>query len=250
MRYLAAVMGTVFQLEVDDDVARAVVDEVFKMWTGVEERFSTFLSTSQISRIGRGELAIDDADPEVRQVLTMCEEIEETTAGRFSIRPGRPDGPGIDPAGYVKGWSVDEAALMLQARGVVDFMIYAGGDVFCSGSPTNDDQWRIGVRHPTEREAIGATISLNRGAVATSGEYERGSHIWGPRVSETSILGVTVVGPSLGVADALATAIFADQATTLDWLGLYPDYGIILFDVNGDVRWSASLAEIVEIPSP
>jgi thiamine biosynthesis lipoprotein ApbE len=69
-------------------------------------------------------------------------------------------------------------------------------------------------------------------------------------VPEASIIGVTVVGPSLGVADALATAIFADQAKSLDWLVRYPEYGIILFDAGGDVRWSSSLADIVEIPRP
>jgi len=57
------------------------------------------------------------------------------------------------------------------------------------------------------------------------------------------------MGPSLGVADALATALFSDQAADLDWLQAYPDYGLILFDATGEVRWSASLADRVEVPA-
>ena len=219
MRYSAAMMGTGFTVQVEDDIDRSVIDAVFAMWTDVEQRFSTFKPTSQISRIGRGELEIDDADPDVRQVLTVCEELEDSTAGSFSIRPGRPGGPGIDPAAYVKGWSVDTAALMLQVAGARNFMIDAGGDVFCFGAPLDDDAWRIGVRHPTVPEAVAAIVTMNHGAVASSGSYERGDHIWGPGVSDASIIGVTVVGPSLGVADALATAMFAAQAQTPDWFG-------------------------------
>lgn len=241
-------MGTVFTVRIDDEVNSTVVDDLFAMWTDIEERFSTFKPTSQISRLGRGELAIDDADPDVRQVLATCEEFEEATGGSFSIRQGRPGGPGIDPAGYVKGWSVDTAALQLLTAGVENFMIYAGGDVFCAGVPSDEDVWRIGIRHPRALDAIGAIVSMNGGGVATSSTYERGNHIWGSRVPDGSVIGVSVVGPSLGVADALATAIFADQATTLGWLASYPEYGIIVFDSIGEIRWSESLADRIEIP--
>jgi thiamine biosynthesis lipoprotein len=241
-------MGTVFTVRVEEDMDPTCIEDVFEMWADVEERFSTFKPNSQISRLGRGELARDDADADVRQVLIECEEFEEASAGTFSIRPGRPGGPGIDPAGYVKGWSVDEAALMLFVAGLENFVIYAGGDVFCSGQPSDDDAWRIGIRHPGTSDALGAIVSMNRGGVATSGIYERGDHIWGSRVSDGSVLGVSVVGPSLGVADALATAIFADQATSLDWLDAYPDYGIIVFDAAGGVRWSANIDNRIEIP--
>jgi thiamine biosynthesis lipoprotein len=242
-------MGTLFSVRVDDEIDPGAIHEVFAMWADVEERFSTFTPTSEVSRIGRGELAVDDAHRDVRHVLAACEEFEVATAGRFSIRPGRPGGPGIDPAGYVKGWSVDEAALMLRSSGATNFMIYAGGDVLCAGAPSDDDMWRVGVRHPAAPDSFGAMVSMNRGAVASSGTYERGNHIWGPNVSETTIVGVSVVGPSLGAADALSTAIFADQAANLDWLAAYPEYGIIVFDARGAVRWSASLADRVAIPA-
>lgn len=241
-------MGTVFAVRVDDDIDPAIIEGVFAWWEDVEDRFSTFRPTSQISRIGTGELTTDEADPDVRDVLSMCEELAESTGRRFSIRPGRPDGPGIDPAGYVKGWSVDEAGLILRVAGAENFIIYAGGDVLCAGRPSDEEAWRVGVRLPDAPNTIGAVVSLNRGAVASSGEYERGSHIWGQGIDEGSVLGVTVVGPELGIADALATALFADQAHTMDWLHAYPDYDVVLFDANRGVRWSERLGDRIEIP--
>lgn len=241
-------MGTVFTVRVDDDVDPETLAEVFDWLADVEDRFSTFKPASQISRIGRGELSVESADPDVRHVLAMCEEFESATEGRFSIRPGRDGGPGIDPAGYVKGWSVDEAGLLLRLAGAENFIIYAGGDVLCSGAPADDSAWRVGVRLPSSPDSVGAIVSLNRGAVASSGAYERGNHVWGPGVDEGEVIGVSVVGPSLGHADALATAFYADQAQNLGWMNGYPDYGVLVFDAEGGVRWSASIDGRVEIP--
>lgn len=248
MRRSAELMGTRFAVRVDDDIDPAAVADVFAMWADVEDRFSTFRPTSQISRIGRGELAADEADADVREVLTECEEFLETTGGRFSIRPGRPGGPGIDPAGYVKGWSADTAALMLRVAGAQNFIIYAGGDVYCSGAPDDRPRWQVGVRHPVWTDALGAIVSMSSGAIATSGAYERGDHIWGDRVSDRAVLGVSVIGPSLGKADVLATAVFSDQAVSLDWLGAHPGYGVIVFGADGDVRWSVEIDDLVEVP--
>lgn len=231
------VMGTVFSITADVDPP--VIDEVFAWWRHVEQEFSTFRPDSQISRIGRGELDPDDADPEVRHVLAVCAELEEATSGRFAIRPGRAGGPGIDPAGYVKGWSVDEAALMLQGAGVIDFALYAGGDVLCNGRPDDDDAWNLGIRLPDRPESVGAVITLNQGAIASSGAYRRGEHIWGS--ADGRLLGASVVGPHLGLADALATAVFAGQDQSFEWMAAYPDYSLVVFTADGQVLWSEAL---------
>ena len=115
---------------------------------------------------------------EVRQVLAHCAEIEEASGRRFAIRPGRPDGPGLDPAGLVKGWSVDEAAMILRGHGLRDFSIDAGGDVLCVGTPPDGGRWRVGIRHPQRPDtAVAAVVEIESGAVATSGTYFRGEHI-------------------------------------------------------------------------
>lgn len=238
-------MGTIFRIAVPDGTPAAIVDDAFAWLDGAEAMFSTFLPGSEISRIGRGELAVADASPEVRDVLARCEEMVEATGGRFQIRPGRPGGPGLDPAGLVKGWSVDEAALLLLGRGVGDFSIDAGGDVLCVGRPLDgDDRWRVGIRHPDRPEdTLAAVVTIPHGAVATSGTYFRGEHI--AAVAERTLASVTVIGPRLGTADALATALFADQARTLDWMADFPGYGVLVVGVDGSLRWTDDLDGIV-----
>lgn len=249
MRVIRPLMGTVFRLTVPDGTGEGPIDEVFAWLRWVEETFSTFRGDSEISRIGRGELAVDDACIEVRHVLARCDEFEEATGGRFSIRPGRPGGPGLDPAGLVKGWSVDEAALLLQRRGLADFSIDAGGDVLCVGRSPDGGPWRVGVRHPDRPEdAVGAVLEIREGAVATSGTYFRGEHIRG--TGERSLASVTVVGPRLGTADALATAVFADQAASLDWVAEFPGYGVMVMTIDGTLRWTEDLNGVVTAPSP
>jgi thiamine biosynthesis lipoprotein len=240
-------MGTVFRLEVPDGTPVGPIEEAFGWWEWVEATFSTFRPGSEISRIGRGELAIDHACREVRHVLARCEELEEMSGGRFSARPKGSSGPALDPAGLVKGWSVDEAALRLQARGLADFSIEAGGDVLCVGEAPGGGPWRVGVRSPSHPDtAAVAVIAIPRGAVATSGSYFRGEHIRGP--VERSLASVTVVGPQLGTADALATAVFADQAASLEWLRAVPGYGVMVVTATGRLRWTRDLDGVVVVP--
>ena len=239
-------MGTVFTITVFDGTPEVgAVDAAFDWLHHVEATFSTFREDSEISRIGRGDLLADDASRDVRHVLSRCAELEVATEQRFSIRPGRPGGPGLDPSGYVKGWSVDEAALGLRLAGVTRFTIDAGGDVLCVGRPPDGERWRIGVRHPDEPDKMGTVLSIREGAVATSGAYFRGEHIWGDHTADRTLTSVSVVGPSLGLADALATAIYGDQAASLSWMSHYPDYGVVLMTANNELRWTAVLERMV-----
>ena len=248
MRRIEHLMGTVFTIEVlDDERGPAAIDVAMAWLRRVEAAFSTFREDSEISRIGRGELDPDDASRDVRHVLSICEELEIATDHRFSIRSRRDGGPAIDPSGYVKGWSVDEAALVLRDGGATRFMIDAGGDVLCVGQPPSTDRWRLGVRHPTQPDAMGAVLRIREGAVATSGTYFRGDHIWGGGVGDRTVTSVTVVGKSLGTADALATAIYADQAESLAFMAQFPDYGVMLMTSDGELRWTEVLDQVVDI---
>jgi thiamine biosynthesis lipoprotein len=72
------------------------------------------------------------------------------------------------------------------------------------------------------------TVGLRDSAIATSGRYERGDHIWGNSGQSEEILSVSVLGPDLGIADALATAVFAVGLSNATWLNRFPDYGLIV----------------------
>jgi thiamine biosynthesis lipoprotein len=187
------VMGMPIVVEVRDG---EVGDAVFDWFRHVDETFSPYKDGSEVSRIRRGELALDDASDEVREVYARCDELRDETSGFFDI-----DAVDGDPSGYVKGWAVDRAAELLAG----EFAINAGGDIRTRG------RWRIGIQHPSERGAVAQVLEGDDLAVATSGAYERGEHVRDPHSGYTpaGILSVTITGPDLATADAYATAAFA-----------------------------------------
>jgi len=227
-RHVEHVMGTavVFDLPYGD-VGNAVAHAIeFLHW--VDATFSVYRANSQISRIARGDLDSDDANAEVRLVLGTCETLRSGTGSWFDHRPAS-GSRRLDPSGYVKGWSIDEAAMILRIAGVADFCISAGGDVRTAGEPEPGRRWRVGIRHPVDPSQSLVTISITDGAVATSGRYERGEHIWPPSRPGTSLLSATIIGPNLGTADALATAILAADGG-VNLAKRYPEYRCLTID--------------------
>jgi thiamine biosynthesis lipoprotein len=203
MQRVEHLMGMPIVLEVrDDEAPDAIVDEVFDWFRHVDETFSTYKASSEISRINRGELELEDASPDVAAIVERCDELRMTTDGYFDARSGGT----LDPSGLVKGWSVDRAAGILEDAGVREYAVNAGGDMRVRGGT-----WRLGIQHPRERLAVAAVIETSELAVATSGEYARGSHIVDPHTRQTpvGVLSVTITGPELATADAYATAAFA-----------------------------------------
>jgi thiamine biosynthesis lipoprotein len=197
------------------------VEPAFAWLREVDAVFSTYREDSEISRLDRGELTLAECRPEVDEVLTRCLALERATGGYFSARPaGR-----LDPSGLVKGWAVDRAADLLDAAGVREYVVSAGGDMRLRGT------WRVGIQHPLERQAVAAVVEATDLALATSGEYARGRHVLDPHTGEPSegILSVTISGPDLATADAYATAAFAMGAQIAPhWVARLRDYGALL----------------------
>ena len=201
-------MGIAIVVDIrDDHVEETDVDRAFDWLRFVDETFSTYKPESEICRIDRGELSAADAHPQVRAVLERCAELREETDGFFDARArGR-----LDPSGLVKGWSVDEAAAILERGGARSFAIYAGGDVIVRGQPEPGDRWHVGIRHPQHADKVAAVAEAMDLAVATSGAYARGDHVLDPHTGRppTGLLSVTITGSELATADAYATAAFA-----------------------------------------
>jgi thiamine biosynthesis lipoprotein len=244
-------MGTTISLtlwEPDHLLAGELARNFFGCIRRLEHLLSRFLATSQLSRFAAGELALDDADPALREVLTRCDALRILTDGCFEHEPRRRSGnrkdPVLDPNAFAKGWIVEEAASQLCVDGAEDFLVNAGGDVVVKrrdGSP-----WRIGIQHPTETHAALGTIELGSGSVATSGTYERGHHIRphrdaaepSPRNGE-AFTTVSVVGPDLAVADALATALWsAGVWLPRWWANVDTRYGVLAATEAGQILWS------------
>ena len=164
----------------------------------MDATFSTYKDDSEISRLNRGELALADAHPLVREVLDRCEELRAETAGYFDARAASPDS--IDPSGYVKGWSIDRAAALLDEAGVRNYAINAGGDIRVRGRAIPELDWRVGIEHPLLHDRLAAVVATDSCAIATSGAYARGAHVLDPhtRRPPEGVLSVTITGPELG----------------------------------------------------
>lgn len=213
------VMGTAVTFHSKVELPDDVVDEAMAHLDWVDDTFSTFKESSDISRINAGTLPVEEAHELVHHALLRCAQLEDRTDGAFDY--GR--GGTLDPAGFVKGWAVDGAASILRSADIDSFLIWAGGDIVAHASG-GTDPWRIGVRDPSDSAIAVDYIELTDGAVATSGTYERGNHIRGSTGAHAS---VTVTGPTLATADALATALFAIGLYEAEWLRRFPDHTVI-----------------------
>ncbi len=196
--------------------------------------FSLWKSQSPMSRLRRGEIGIDDAPGELAEVLTQCRAARVASHGWFDpwAMPG-----GVDPTGLVKGWAAQRALDVLDQAGVQAAMVNVGGDVAVSGRPEPRRPWRIGVRDPWHAQRVIAVVPTS-GAIATSGTYERGQHVLDPRTGRPSspVASATVIGPDLGLADALATAVAAAGEAGLDWFDDLDGYEALIVRHDGSLR--------------
>jgi thiamine biosynthesis lipoprotein len=171
----------------------------------VDAVFSTYREHSPISRLRRGEVELAELPPEVAEVLALCEHARTLTDGWFDpwAIPG-----GVDPTGLVKGWSVERALDDLVALGFGRLVINAGGDIATRGAPEEGVLWRFGVQDPHHAERLAGVVLVEH-AIATSGTYERGAHLYDPIAHRArhAVASATVVGPDLALADACATAL-------------------------------------------
>ena len=132
--------------------------------------------------------------------------------------------------GIGKGYAVDRAVAILRARGLTDFMVQAGGDLYVAGR-RGDRPWRLGIRDPRgAADKSFAALDLTDGTFSTSGDYERFfiadgrryHHILDLSIGEPArgCRSVTLVTERAVIADALAKGVFV----------LGPDKGMALIE--------------------
>jgi thiamine biosynthesis lipoprotein len=163
-------------------------------------------------------------------------------------RPGMRIGLG----GIAKGYAVDRASAVLRARGLTDFMVQAGGDLFVSGQKGTAN-WMVGVRDPRggPRDVI-AKMPIKDHAFSTAGDYERTfvlrgkryHHIIDPKTGypATASRGVTILAPNAFLADALDDAVFILGAKKgLALCAEFADTAAVVVDAHNKVWMSPSL---------
>lgn len=209
-------------------------EEALAILAEVDRVFSTYRPDSYISRLGRGEIRIDDCPPEVAEVLRLGELARVQSDGAFNVWRAGPEGKEmLDPSGVVKGWAVERAARVFHSLPGTDHCLSAGGDMVCRVATPGAPAWRIGIEDPRTPNRILAVVPVHNGAVATSGLSHRGGHIRDARTGEVpaGVASVSVVGDSLTWADIDATAAFAHGRNALRWLSTRPArQGVVVWD--------------------
>jgi thiamine biosynthesis lipoprotein len=202
-------MGMPITLEiVDPGAPLSIFERVFDYFDSIDQKFSTYKDQSEISRINRRELALEQSSPDMQLVFDLCEQMRLETGGYFDIQR---DGY-FDPSGLVKGWAAWNAAELVRQEGFVNFYVDAGGDIQTSGKNARAQSWRVGIRNPFNLHEIVKVLSLGDCGVATSGTSIRGQHIYNPYSASSTIddiLSLTVIGSDVYYADCFATAAFA-----------------------------------------
>ena len=146
-----------------------------------------------------------------------------------ALRKQNPD-LAIDLSGIAKGYAVDQVAELLDAGGLAGYMIEIGGEVRTKGSKLDGRTWRIGLEGPqADRREVHLVVAVQDCCLASSGDYRSFfewdgrvySHEIDPRTGwpvQDGLAAVSVIGPSVMMADALATGLMilpADEAWQL-----------------------------------
>lgn len=231
-------------------------DEVVAFVHHVDEVFSTFTPHSLVSQLREGRLSEDDIErmadagnrgaAELVQVIALCRKALFATRGTFD--PWSVPG-GFDPSGLVKGWAAGVALDILRKHGVRRAFVNAGGDVALM---SDGEPWPTGITDPDDVSQIMKAITLSGGAIATSGNYERGAHIVNPHLvtDGTAVVepgaervlrakSATVIGPDATLADAYATAVCIDGPMAMEWFMALGDEWSLYLVPASDARADA-----------
>lgn len=123
----------------------------------------------------------------------------------------------LDFNAFAQGYSVDIVSQFLEQKGIVNYIVEIGGEVFAKGP-----NWKIGIEAPTYNKyklnAIQIILSLNKKGVATSGNYRKYveydgvkyAHHIDPKTgypTKNRLLSATVIAEQTIIADATATGL-------------------------------------------
>lgn len=229
-------------------------------WTG--GKFDvTFGALAGLWRFDHDQNNVIPEMRDVRRRLPLIDyraiEIDDAAGTVFLPRKGM----SIHLGGIGKGYAIDRAAGIFRARGLSDFMIQSGGDIYAGGLK-DGKPWRLAIQDPRgPANHSFAELDLSDGTFSTSGDYERFfmkngrryHHILDPDtgVPARGARSVTIVSNLAVLADGLSTGVFImgpDRGMAL--IERLPDVeGVIVSDAN-EVLISSGLRDNLRIVAP
>lgn len=233
MKESRTIMGMPVVIEiVDSRATEEIFQEVFDYLISVDERFSTYKETSEITLYNEGKITEKNLSADMKEVLRLCEETKNKTDSFFDIAH---DGK-TDPSGLVKGWAIHNASKILRKKGFKNFYVEIAGDIEVVGLNSEGKKWAIGIRNPFNTKENVKIVYLSGKGIATSGKYEKGEHVYNPKKPDEIIKDVaslTVIGPNIYEADRFATACFAMGKDGIYFLQNLPGFEGYMIDGNG-----------------
>ena len=171
-------------------------------------------------------------------------------ANNRTVRFTQP-GVRIDLGGIAKGHAVDRGIAVLQARGIRQALVTAGGDSRIIGD-RGGKPWIIGIRHPDDKSQVIAKIPLADTAVSTSGDYERYfdengqryHHILDPRTgkSASGVRSATILANTATRTDGLSkTAFVLGPQAAMKLYNELGDVDAILVTLDGKVLYTKGI---------
>lgn len=226
-------MGLPITVRIDgDNVNSRHFNTVFNYFRYVDKKFSPFKEDSEVSLINNGLLREEEYSQDMKEILRLSDETKKETGGFFNIKKGDK----IDPSGIVKGWAIKRAADILKKMGYKNYYVDAGGDIQVSGNNLESRPWKVGIRNPFNRNENVKVLGITDKAVATSGTYIRGQHIYNPHDKGDkvdAVLSLTVIGRNIYDADRFATAAFAMGREGIYFLEKLRGFEGYMIDKNG-----------------
>ena len=186
----------------------------------------------------------------IKDLIEQAPAVSDITIGDDLITTINPS-VAYDLGGFAKGYAIDQAIDRLQASGIENAIINAGGDLRVIGQH-GDRPWRIGIRHPRENGILASIEVSGDTSVFTSGDYERFFEVEGKRYHHiidphtgypaNNTTSVTVIHSDAATADAAATALFV--AGPDQWLSTARNMGIryvMLIDKQGTIHMNPAM---------
>jgi len=216
--------GSGQSIELDTETA-ALIDYAHAAWEQSGGLFD--ISSGVLRRAWDFKLARVPDQARIDEVLTLVGWHKIRWRSPFIELPLK--GMELDFGGYVKEYAADCAAAAARACGAHHGFVELGGDIALIGAHPDGTPWEIGIRNPRHPERAIATIALSRGAIASSGDYERFfesdgkrySHLQDPRSGwpVQGLAAVSVVADECLIAGTATTiAMLKGESAGLEWL--------------------------------
>ena len=249
--------GTTYHITYFDKQNRDFQPEVENILADFDKSVSTYLPSSIISRINRGEKNVV-LDKYFITCFNKAKEVWKNTDGAFDPTvypivnlwgwgPGKKQRVekklvdsilqfvgfekielkgntvvkkdprvGLDFNAFAQGYSVDVVSEFLNSKGISQYIVEIGGEVYAKGKQPNGDYWTVGIEKPIDNKdslnPLRAIVNLENMAVSTSGNNRRYTIIDGVKYAHH-------IDPKTGYPtnnNLLSASVFAKDCITTD----------------------------------